>query len=262
MPFQFLVSIPGATGWTLRESQASYIDGGNLMRIAPRHALRPAFTNGVVTGSLVEARGFNLIKDSIGWTGWSLPMPSEPVSWSIDPSGEDAILAAQPVMRLAVNGAGSFIGPTVTLPLVAGPVTASLWVMLPSELPLQSLELTLADETGTSQASVGLTEANVWQRVSVSILVPAGFTRAVTMRLIGQTLAAAANPILTQCWQIEPGSLATSYIPSSRQFVIREADDGVLLPVSSASAIDQYNLDEAIRRVIPAGSTAWTTLIA
>ena len=262
MPFQFLVAIPGATGWTRRESQASYLDGGKLMQIASRHVLRPAFTDGIVTGSLIEARGLNLIKDSIGWVGWSPPISSEPVTWSIDPSGQGALLAAQPVLRLTIDGTGSFVGPAVTLPLVAGSVTASLWVMVPSAPQLQSLELALVDETGTGQVPIDLTETNVWQRVSVATFAPATFIRPVTMQLVGQALAAMTNPVLTQCWQIEPGSEATSYIPSGGQIGIREADDDVVQPVQGGSYIDQYSLNEAIRRVIPVGSTAWTTLVA
>ena len=56
--------------------------------------------------------------------------------------------------------------------------------------------------------------------------------------------------------------MATSYIPSSHQVGIREADNQTTLQTGSVSQIDQYNLNQAIRRVIPAGSTAWMILIA
>ena len=261
MPFQFLVAVVGATGRTSRESQATYIDANGLMQIAPRHVLRQVFTNGIVTGTVIEARGFNLIKDSIGWTGWSLPPSQQPATWSIDAVGDGALLAAQPVLQMTIMAGGDFIGPAVMLPLVTGPVTASLWVQIPVEIQLQSLDLVLVDETGTYRVQIDLTMTGSWQRVSVSSLVPNEFTRLMSMQMVGVSSSAMTPPILTQCWQIEPGLTATSYIPSSGQIGIREADGQVVLPVGTGMVIDQDGLNEAIRRVIPAGSTAWTTLI-
>ena len=261
MPFQFLVAVVGGTGRTSRESQATYIDTSGLMQIAPRHVLRPIFANGVVTGHLVEARGFNFIKDSIGWTGWSLPPPQQAATWAVDAAGDGALLAAQPVLQMTVTADGSFIGPTVMLPLVTGPVTASLWVKVPAGVRLQSLDLALVDETGTNRAVIDLTIIGSWQHVSVSSLVPIDFTRSMSMQLVGMSSAAMAAPILTQCWQLEPGLTVTSFIPSNGEIGIREADGQVVLPVETGMLIDQDGLNEAIRRVIPAGSTAWTTLV-
>ncbi len=261
MPFQFLVAVVGGMGRTSRESQATYIDANGLMQIASRHVLRPIFANGAVTGHLIESRGFNLIKDSIGWAGWSLPPLQQPATWSVDATGDGALLAAQPVLQMTITANGSFIGPTVMLPLVTGPVTASLWVEVPAGTRLQSLDLALVDETGTYRVAIDLTMIGSWQHVSVSSLVPSDFTRSMSMQLVGISSAAMAAPILTQCWQIEPGLTASSYIPSNRQIGIREADSQVALPVETGMLIDQDGLNEAIRRVIPAGSTAWTALI-
>ena len=110
-------------------------------------------------------------------------------------------------------------------------------------------------------ASIDLTVVNDWQRVFVNSFVPDTFTRSITMQLVGRSSLASTNPILTQCWQIEPGSVATSYIPSGHQVGIREADDQTTLQTGSVLQIDQYNLNQAIRRVIPAGSRAWMTPI-
>ncbi len=261
MPFQFLVSIIGASGWTLRESEASYIDGNNLMQIAPRRVARPVFGDGAIIGILIEARGINLIKDSLGWTGCSVPIPGGVATWLIDPTGEGALLSGQPVLRLNVTGSGSFDGPAITLPLAAGPVVASLWIWIPSTPALQSLQLVVSDLTGTYRTQIDLAVTGCWQRVSVGSFVPDFFTRCVSMQIVGRSLAMTTSPVLTQCWQIEAGSQATSYIPSSQQIGVREADGPVTSPAANASIIDRTSLDEAIRRVIPAGSTAWTTLI-
>ena len=261
MPFQFLISVIGATGWILRESQASYIDGNNLMQVAPRRVPRPLYSGGVVIGPMIEARGINLIKDSLGWTGCSMPVPGGVATWSVDLAGEGALLAAQPVLRLTAGGSGSFNGPAITLPLVAGPVVASLWIWTPAASPLQSLQLVISDQTGIYRTQIDLALTESWQRVAIGSFVPDSFTRSLSMQIVGQSLAAMTSPVLTQCWQIEAGSQATSYIPSSQQVGIREADGPVISPVATASTTDQTGLDEAIRRVIPAGSTAWTTLI-
>ena len=261
MPFQFLLAVSGGAAWTRRESDASYIDSNNMMKIAPRRLLRPTFTKGVATGSLIETRGFNLIKDSIGLTGWSLSTPSATCTWSIDPTGDGALLEAHSVLALNISGGGSFTGPSITIPLVAGPVVGSLWIKVPNEPGLQSLALIIVDETGTNRASVDLTVPQMWQRVSVGTLVPASFTRPISMQLVGQSLTGLEQAVLTQCWQLEPGLEATSYIPSSQQIGIREADDVVLLPAETGSAVNTYSLNEAICRVIPAGSIAWTTLV-
>ena len=261
MPFQFLVAMPGTAGSILRESEATFIDANGLMQIAARHVLRPIFTNRALTGSLIETRGFNLIKDSIGWTGWSLPSSGGPATWTIDATGTEALLETQSILQVSISTGGSFVGPGITLPLVVGPMTASAWIRIPAASGLQSLELALVDESGTESALVDLTIVDGWQRVFIGSVVPDAFTRSITMHLVGQSSTAGNNPILTQCWQVEPGSVATSYIPSSHQVGIREADDQTTLQTGSVSQIDQYNLNQAICRVIPAGSVAWTTPI-
>ena len=261
MPFQFLIALPGATGSILRESQATFIDANDLMQIAPRHVLRPIFTSRVLAGSLIETRSFNLIKDSIGWMGWSLPSPGGPATWTVDAIAGEGLLETQSVLRVSVSAGGSFVGPGITLSLVIGPVMASAWIKIPVASGLQSLELALVDEVGTRLAPVDLTVVDGWQRVSIGSIVPDTFTRSITMQLVGQSSTASASSVLTQCWQIEPGSVATSYIPSSRQVGIREADDQTTSQPGSISQIDQYDLNQAIRRVIPAGSTAWMTPI-
>ena len=181
MPFQYLVAVPGAAGSILRESEATFIDANDLMQIAPRHVLRPIFTNRVLTGSLIETRGFNLIKDSIGWTSWNLPPPGGPATWTIDATGAEALLDTQSVLRVSISTGGRFVGPGITLPLVVGPMMASAWIRIPVASGLQSLELALVDQAGTSLASADLTIVDDWQRVFVGSEVPDAFTRPITM---------------------------------------------------------------------------------
>lgn len=257
MPFQFLVSLTGTFGRTRRESQASFIDDAGVMRIAPRHVLRPVFDRGSIVGSLVEMRALNLIKDSLGWTGWSSPALDGSATWMVDPLGDNALLPGQPVLRMNARIGGDFIGPAVSPPLVAGPMTASIWIRVPSASQLQALALVVLDQTGTSQAPVDLSILDRWQRVSISSYAPDSFVRPLSMQIVGHSVTASTAGILTQCWQIEIGMKPTSYIPTAGQIGIREADDHVVPPTVSPVIVDAYGVNEAIRRVIPAGSTAW-----
>jgi hypothetical protein len=68
------------------------------------------------------------------------------------------------------------------------------------------------------------------------------------------------TPLFTQCWQIEPGENATSYIPSDWQIGIREEDSVTVIDTGAPVTVDEAGLNDAIRGVIPAGSIAWTTV--
>lgn len=136
--------------------------------------------------------------------------------------------------------------------------------MVPADHQLTSMSLQITDNTGVSDAvlrAVDLTVRGVWQRVSVTFIAAGEAGRQISMKFIGAAAEPLTTPIMTQCWQIEEGSTATSYIPSEGQVGIREADDLVVLDTSPHTNIDSYGLREAITRVIPAGSIAWMTVI-
>lgn len=264
MPFQFLVTVVEYSGWTRRESEASFIDSAGQLQIAPRHILRQSYVNGVSTGLLSEARSFNLIKDSIGWSTWPQSSANGDARWTVDPTGARALWAGYPVLQVTLYSGGAIVGPLVTVATAGGPVTASVWLQLPADLPFEAFEIMLretADVANSTQVAANIAIVGSWQRVVVTLPATTGAARNVSLVLLATSSGLMNTPVLTQCWQIEPGTVATSYIPSSHQIGIREADDLVLFDDGVSATVDPSGLDEAIGRVIPAGSIAWTTLI-
>ena len=259
LPFQYLVTIT-AGGRVTRESDASFIDTNGVMRIAGRHVLRPLYARGSAGSVLIEPRGFNLIKDSIGWSGFRLASSTATARWGVDPSGTGALWTDMPVMQVSVFSGGAITGPSIEVFVAGSAVTASFWLMLPGDHRFTSCGLSFGDQYGaTVHAAADISITGAWQRLSASLTSSTATNRIVTVMFEGQSIALMDTPLLTQCWQIELGSIATSYIPSSQQVGVREADDLVTVSTGAGANVDRVALNEAICRVIPAGSIAWTT---
>ncbi len=260
LPFQYLVAVSTDGRTTRRESDASFIDVDGMMQIAGRHVLRSLYADSSTISPLIEPRGFNLIKDSIGWSGFQLASATATARWIVDPSGASALWADMPVMQVSTYSGGSITGPSITVLAPGYEVTASFWLMLPADHQFTSCGLSFTDQSGVvAVAAANLSVTGVWQRVSVTLASGTAASRTVTVTLDGQSKSLMDTPVLTQCWQVEPGSIATSFIPSSDQVGLREADELVRLWTGAAVTIDQVALNEAVCRVIPAGSIAWTT---
>ena len=261
LPFQYLVAITTDGRTTRRESDASFIGADGTMRIAGRHVLRPLHAGVGLISPLIEPRGFNLIKDSTGWSGFQLASATATARWRIDPSGTNALWAGRPVMQVSIYSGGSITGPSITVLAPGYAVTASFWLMLPADHQFTSCGLRFADQSGVvAVATADLSVTGAWQRVSVTLASGTTTSRLVTVTLHGQSKSLMDTSVLTQCWQVEPGSVATSFIPSSGQVGLRDADELVTLWTGAAVTIDPVALNEAICRVIPAGSIAWTTI--
>ena len=260
LPFQYLVAVTTEATVTRRESDASYIDADNALQIAARHVLRPLCGGGNTGSVLIEPRGFNLIKDSIGWSSFQLTSGTATARWNVDPSGVGALWAGMPVMQVNIYSGGAITGPSIEVLVPGSAVTASFWLMLPVDHQFTSCGLSFRDQYGaTGYAAANISGTGVWQRVSATLGAGTAADRVVTITLEGQSTALMNTPLLTQCWQIEPGSVATSYIPSSWQVGVREADDLVTVATEAGGTVDQVALNQAICRAIPAGSIAWTT---
>ena len=261
LAFQYLIAITASGTTTRRESEASFIDAGGVMRIAGRHVLRSTYSGGSATGPLLEPRGFNLVKDSVGWSGFALASVTATARWTVDLSGAGALWTNMPVMQVAIYSGGAITGPSIEVLAGGSAVTASFWLMLPPDHTFASCGLSFRDQYGAaaySAANVSLT--GTWQRLSASLPDSGATSRIVTMMFQGQSGSLMDTPSLTQCWQVEPGPVATSYIPSCRQAGIREADDPVTMWSGPSITVNQTALNEAICRATPAGSVAWTTI--
>lgn len=260
--FQYLTRIDANGGPIRRESEASYIDAGGRLRIAPRHAARPIYVGGVWQAFLVEAAGYNLLKDSAGWGGWSLPLPGATAGWNVDQRPAISFWLGQAVMQIDINATGPFNGPSTTVFIGNQAVCASAWVFIPSQNTLTNLELSFGDEALPAVAAADLTIVDQWQRLVVPIDSISGQARDSVVRLSGTSTGLMVRPVITQCWQVEPGSLATSYIPSSGQIGVRDMDrmDASLSTGGNPVVLNGDDIDEAIARTIPAGSVAWLAL--
>ena len=261
LPFQYLVAVTTDGRTTRRESDASFIGAEGTMQIAGRHVLRSSYAGGSAAGPLIEPRGFNLIKDSMGWSGFQPASATATARWIVDASGASALWADMPVMQVSIYSGGSITGPSIAVFAPGYAVTASFWLMLPADHQFTSCGLSLTDQSGVvAVAAANLSVTGVWQRVSATLASGTATSRMVTVTLDGQSKSLMDTPVLTQCWQVEPGPIATSFIPSRGQIGLREADELVTLWTGAAVTIDQVSLNEAVRRVIPAGSIAWTTI--
>jgi len=257
--FQFLVGVAAAS-WSRRPTQATFIGSDGFMQVAGPYVLRSNGSGSADDTSLVEARGFNLIKDSLGWSGLNAAAPSASMTWSVDASGTGALLPGAATVKMLVLNSGSWTGPSLSCLVPSGAVTASAWVFVPTSHGLESCNLTVAAGNLVQSATVDLTRVEQWQRVSVSL---AGLPSAsLVMGFGGIAAGAATASVLTQCWQIEPGQSASSYIPSNGTLGFREADDVVSGTATAGSLPATSALLEAVRRAAPAGTVPWVAQIA
>ncbi|WP_419729519.1 phage head spike fiber domain-containing protein [Lichenicola sp.] len=267
MPFQYRVTVCAGSSRTTRASQASYIDGTGAMQIAGRYVTRYTVPASGAATPLIEPRGFNLIKDSVGWSGCVAAATGAGAQWALEGAAADAVWAGQPVLQVSIIRGGSITGPAAVVASDGNAVTGSAWVMLPSDPDLLVFSLRISDPDRAGSAVIQpsrLGMAGKWQRITATLptaLPGAGSgKRRVSIMLIGAAIGPVSAPVLTQCWQIEPGTTASSYIPSARQIGIREADSLVAVTPVSSLPVETSSLYEAIGRAAPAGSVAWTAV--
>ena len=155
MPFQYLITIDAAGPSVRRETEASYIDQAGQLKLAPRHALRPLYANGAASSALIESRSWNLIKDSVAWSGFSPADPGSVAAWGIDNSDPLGLWPNQPVLRMTIGGSGLIVGPSVSAYIGTGAACASIWVLIPSGHTLISLAVSVTDGLLTTVAPGG-----------------------------------------------------------------------------------------------------------
>lgn len=261
MPFQYLISVDAAGPGVRRETEASYIDQAGQLQLAPRHVLRPLYTDGAAASTLIENRSWNLIKDSVAWSGFSPAEPGSVAAWDIEASSSLALWPGKPSLSVTIAGSGLVAGPSVSIYIGAGAACASIWIMIPSGHTLLSLALSVTDAVVSSVAPVALSVVDRWQRVSASLPAGSGVGRTMTAHIVGAAASAMSGAVITQCWQVEPGTAATSYIPSSGQIGMRDTDLVQTPPdLDDGVVFTQQDVQDTIGRVVPAGSIAWLTV--
>jgi len=100
-----------------------------------------------------------------------------------------------------------------------------------------------------------------WQRLVVSRPMQAAPERNLRMSLLLSGSGDVASTILSQCWQIETGSVATSYIPTSGTLGIRAQDNLVNLdPVAIPAGFTASDILDVVASTIPAATIAWISV--
>ncbi len=266
MGFQYLLTVllpaPFASGLsTSRRSPATYLDASGNILVAPPMTLRPRYASGALEGVLVEGRGFNLITDSRNWT--SLAGAAETAFWSLQVAG-NALLAGDRVLSMTIGAGSSVAGPGIAVAAGGEQACGSVWILIPAGSGLTEAHMSLVDLAGSASVAVpaNMEVPGLWQRLEASIT--AGPAAGNTLRIaVGATAATRqAGTLLTQCWQIEPGSVATSYIPTSGALGIRDADlvaTGYLVPMAYAST--PAEIFATVAATQPIATIGWTAII-
>ena len=268
--FQYLVDVPSYSPFapgviSTRQSSATYVDENLLIQSVGPFVLRPRYENGVCIGALSEPQGFNLITDSRFWSGFSQPNLSggSKVTWLVD-NGKTSLFQADPVLLVSVPSGSGLDGPFIDVAAAGAMVTGSAWVFLPTDLTLAGVELVMTD-LNLSGSSVNcpadMTQPGRWQRLSVCLQLQAAPGRNLRMGLVVSGTNSNNVSVWTQCWQVELGVAATSYIPTSGMLGIRQRDD--LVSEASSVAPASYSSSDVLQviaSVIPAATIAWTSI--
>lgn len=259
IPFQYLMTVPYGVSYARRESAASLIDENGMLQIAQRHVPRTNFFADGTSSLLTEARGINLIKDSVGWSRWAPSTAGGTCRWTIDAMSVGALWAGYPVLTITIYSGGTINGPSVSASAGQGAVTGSMWIKIPAGHRFSSLIVKISDATENIMVenSADLKLVDQWQRVGATIPVSDSVLGLVTMQIEGQSDGLMDLPLLTQCWQLEEGTNTTSYIPSGDQIGIREADCLVTAFSEPVESVDLSVLLDEVKRAGPAGSVAW-----
>ena len=232
---------------TDRWTAASFIDATGSLRLAAPFVVRTQ--SGAV---LAEPASWNMIADSLGWTGF--------VHGSGTPLATGAALLAGYAAMSCAMASGETAGPSLTIAAGRAASVASAWLLLPQDPGCVSARLACDDSGQTLSSDADMTRRGQWQRVSVAL--PARTApRAVHLRLMLGGQGATIAPVLTQCWQFEPGSTATSFIPTQSGPALRAADHIVTVAQPASTALGIGAICATAASTIPAATRCGVRLI-
>ena len=270
MRFQYLLNVTTFAAFApgmicTRQSAATFVDASGLICVAAPYVMRPLFQNGSCLGPLIEPRGFNLVRDSRFWNGFAQPAIGEQAaaSWTTG-SSASAVFAGDPVMTVFGIVGTRIAGPSVDVATAGAAVVASVWIMIPADSALNRLELALTDLNvpgNPTYVSANMSIRGEWQRLSAAIIPEAASGQNLRAGILLSSATDANATVLTQCWQIETGTVPTSYIPTNGVLGIRAQDDVVNVPQNAEfSVFSVLDVQNAIAFAIPAATVAWTSV--
>ena len=270
LAFQYLLNVgrqaafaPGLI--STRQGPATFVDGNGLIQWAPPRMLRPDYQQGICIGALLEPRGFNLIVDSRFWTGFAQSDASGDAvtTWLVDPT-TSGLFGNDPVMRVSTVAGSRVPGPSIDVAAGGSTACGSVWILLAPGSSLTDVELVVTDlnhPDGGVQAAADMTRSGQWQRLSASLQTQAAAGRNFRIGLLLSCPDHTEATLMTQCWQVEPGLVATSYIPTSGTLGLRAQDDVVSAdPTVTAPDFMVSDVLDVVASTIPAATIAWTAV--
>lgn len=243
-------------GMVFRNSIATVFNPNGVMSVVDGNTERCDHAlDGSLLGLLIEPEAVNFIPRSaaLGATaaappdGWVLTNQnaSSQLDFTSDPQ-------FPPVQKLIIRGAGTADGNGVSTVRFSEPVatnpgevwTISAWHRLAGGAPTGTtcggigIDRLAADNTtveGSAESTPAPTSA--WQRMTATLIVPAGATGSVRARYrVGCLDPAESFVVEVAAPQLERGSIATSYIPTSTMSLTR---NGELLKIQMTGGVVQ-----------------------
>ena len=210
---------------------------------------------------LAEPAAWNMIGDSLGWSGFDLGQDTtQGLRASCTVAHSDAaLLVGYPVVSCTA-GSQRATGPRVTIAAGRGAAVASLWVLVPQDPGCVSVALACQDSGSTLSVAADMTRRGTWQRLQTALAAQAS-PRQVSMQLELQGQDASTAPVLTQCWQFEPGTTATSYVPSSGAMGFRAADRLSTVTSPRTTTLSVNAIAATIASALPAATRCGVRLI-
>ena len=249
--------IPSTETFTARTGPASYFDPSGVMRIAPSGLARYDFdpVTGLSKGLLVEASAANLLvySSSQNAADWAKNGCSIAADAVIAPDGT---LTADAIVE--DTSAGNHRTYQSVVATSGATYTASLYVKANTITQISLIEttsggvvfdlsaLTASGSTPYTMTPVG----NGWYRLSITFVSPgASLVLQVRLYKAGQVSYTGDGVSSAYVWgaQIELGSVATSYIPTTTAAVTRVADTAA--SVANSRAADVWSSGQATRLV-------------
>lgn len=210
-------SIVNTTGSYSRNSIATYIDVSNLIQTAAVNVARP---NGLLEGASTNIY-VNGNTQGLAAVPWVTSGVANTSGWTNDITG---VYAPALVIKDAKNIANTNIGARGVTVIGNRQIVVSGWVYIPTNSNITSFTLGIeGNTTGAVSTAANLTLRDQWQRISTPVattLLNAGTN--IVPRLT--TTIISGDFVYTSCFQLEYGSVSTSYIPTNGATATRAAD--------------------------------------
>ncbi len=216
-----LTARKGPTPTFTRASSATFVGSNGLIQSAATNIPRFDHTSaGVCCGLLIEESRTNLLTQSESWsTGANFTGPSAPTVTPDTTNAPDGALTADTLTGSTGTATDGSVTSTWRQPTVSSSTVYTFSIYVRSLGVATKAEIRIRDNsTGASVQTLDTTLTSSWKRLSVTATTGGTTT---SIRCIIQNTD---GPIAIWGAQLEAGSFATSYIPTTTGSVVRSAD--------------------------------------